>query len=313
MTLPGVLRSGRGTPYGYILDTPVPPIKTLPNAPDASVTFFDATTRDLTVRRRGRTIHYIDSPVLCDGTFFMLDGQFTYQGATKSTCSSASRCAAAPAAPRRSGRLPPEYPATGGSGLGPAPECRCSPWDPRARSRHLRHPQQPAGARGRAHRRRPAATPTRSGASATWSATARSPDACTKLISEVVELCLAGNHDLVVSGELDVRYFAMSAGAAARWTLKKVNAADARVPRRPAPLGQSAGVGPVPREPARPGLGVRALDLAGRRMPRRAAAARVPDRPLPRGVLLRAQRRRHDRRAGAARRRARDGARASGW
>jgi hypothetical protein len=83
MTLPGVLRSGRGTPYGYILDTPVPPIKTLPNAPDASVTFFDATTRDLTVKRRGRTIHYIDSPVLCDGTFFMLDGQFTYQGATK--------------------------------------------------------------------------------------------------------------------------------------------------------------------------------------------------------------------------------------
>jgi len=83
MTLPGVLRSGRGTPYGYFLDTPVPPIKTLPNAPDASVTFFDATTRDLTVRRRGRTIHYIDSPVLCDGTFFMLDGQFTYQGATK--------------------------------------------------------------------------------------------------------------------------------------------------------------------------------------------------------------------------------------
>ena len=73
MTLPGVLRSGRGTPYGYILDTPVPPIKTLPNAPDAAVTFFDATTRDLTVKRRGRTIHYIDSPVLCDGTFFMLD------------------------------------------------------------------------------------------------------------------------------------------------------------------------------------------------------------------------------------------------
>jgi hypothetical protein len=83
MTLPGVLKSGRGTPYGYILDTPVPPIKTLPSAPDASISLFDATTRDLTVRRRGRTIHYIDSPVLCDGTFFMLDGQFTYQGNTK--------------------------------------------------------------------------------------------------------------------------------------------------------------------------------------------------------------------------------------
>ena len=63
-----------------MLDAAVPPIKTLPSAPDASVTFFDATTRDLTVRRRGRTIHYIDSPVLCDGTFFLLDGEFTYQG-----------------------------------------------------------------------------------------------------------------------------------------------------------------------------------------------------------------------------------------
>ena len=68
-----------------MLDVDVPPIKTLPSAPDASVTFFDATTRDLTVRRRGRTIHYIDSPVLCDGTFFLLDGQFSYQGGMKNT------------------------------------------------------------------------------------------------------------------------------------------------------------------------------------------------------------------------------------
>ena len=58
----------------------MPPIKTLPSAPDASVTFFDVTTRDLTVRRRGRTIHYIDSPVLCDGTFFLLDGAFSLPG-----------------------------------------------------------------------------------------------------------------------------------------------------------------------------------------------------------------------------------------
>jgi hypothetical protein len=84
MTLPGVLRKGgNNTPYGYILDTAIPPIQTLPSAPNASVTFFDATTRDVTVRRRGRTIHYIDSPVLCDGTFFMLDGQFIYQGGRK--------------------------------------------------------------------------------------------------------------------------------------------------------------------------------------------------------------------------------------
>jgi hypothetical protein len=78
----GVLRKIRGARYGYELDTPIPRIPTLPNQPDAAVTYFDATVRDLTVRRRGRTIHYIDSPVVCDGTFFMLDGAFSYQGGT---------------------------------------------------------------------------------------------------------------------------------------------------------------------------------------------------------------------------------------
>lgn len=85
LTIEGVIKPGRGTPYGYVLDVAVPPIKTLPSAPDASVTFFDVTTRDLTTRRRGRTIHYIDSPVLCDGTFFLLDGQFSYQGGVTNT------------------------------------------------------------------------------------------------------------------------------------------------------------------------------------------------------------------------------------
>ncbi|MGH2978524.1 MAG: hypothetical protein ACRDLQ_02660, partial [Solirubrobacterales bacterium] len=85
ITLEGVIEPGRRTRYGYVLDVAVPPIKTLPSAPDASVTFFDVTTRDLTRRRRGRTIHYIDSPVLCNGTFFMLDGEFGYAGGVTHT------------------------------------------------------------------------------------------------------------------------------------------------------------------------------------------------------------------------------------
>jgi hypothetical protein len=84
ITLEGVLRRG-GPRYGYVLDVAVPPIKTLPSAPDASVTFFDVTTRDLVTRRRGRRIHYIDSPVLCDGTFFLLDAEFSYQGGVTHT------------------------------------------------------------------------------------------------------------------------------------------------------------------------------------------------------------------------------------
>ena len=78
------------------------------------------------------------------------------------------------------------------------------------------------------------------------------PDECTQLVSEVVEVCLAGNHDLVVRGDLDVRYFAMSAGAAARWTLKKAQPSTREFLAGLAPLGQSNGVGlyhASPRDP----------------------------------------------------------------
>jgi hypothetical protein len=63
----------------------VPPIPTLPGQPNASVSFFDATTLDKTVKRRGRTIHYIQGPVICDGTFFLLDGSFSYDGGLTNT------------------------------------------------------------------------------------------------------------------------------------------------------------------------------------------------------------------------------------
>jgi hypothetical protein len=86
LTLSGVLKAGGSSSnYGYVLDVAVPPIKTLPSAPDASVTFFDATVQNHTVRRKGRTIHYIDAPVLCNGTFFLLDGAFSYQSGLTNT------------------------------------------------------------------------------------------------------------------------------------------------------------------------------------------------------------------------------------
>jgi hypothetical protein len=80
IVLSGVLRRDRSGRYGYILDVKVPPIKTLPSAPDASVTFFDATVNNISVRRGRRKITYIDAPVLCHGTYFLLDGAFTYRG-----------------------------------------------------------------------------------------------------------------------------------------------------------------------------------------------------------------------------------------
>ena len=36
------------------------------------------------------------------------------------------------------------------------------------------------------------------------------PDACTAIVGEAVSRCLAGNHDLVVRGDIDIGYFAMS-------------------------------------------------------------------------------------------------------
>ena len=85
LAMEGVLKSTRSGNYGYVLDVNVPPIKTLPNAPDASVTFFDATVNNLRVKRGRRTISYIDAPVLCDGTYFLLDGAFTYRGGITNT------------------------------------------------------------------------------------------------------------------------------------------------------------------------------------------------------------------------------------
>jgi predicted phosphodiesterase len=44
------------------------------------------------------------------------------------------------------------------------------------------------------------------------------PDECAALVAERCELCLAGNHDLAVLGELDVSAFAPVAAAAVGWT-----------------------------------------------------------------------------------------------
>jgi diadenosine tetraphosphatase ApaH/serine/threonine PP2A family protein phosphatase len=55
-----------------------------------------------------------------------------------------------------------------------------------------------------------------------------------------------------VSGDLDVRYFAMSAGAAARWTVKQVTPETREFLSGLAPLGHTAGVGlyhASPRDP----------------------------------------------------------------
>jgi predicted phosphodiesterase len=44
------------------------------------------------------------------------------------------------------------------------------------------------------------------------------PRECLALVRERAAICLAGNHDLVVSGVLDIDQFTAEAGVAARWT-----------------------------------------------------------------------------------------------
>jgi predicted phosphodiesterase len=46
------------------------------------------------------------------------------------------------------------------------------------------------------------------------------PDECARLVEERCSLCLVGNHDLAVLGELDISAFSPAAAAAVRWTRK---------------------------------------------------------------------------------------------
>jgi predicted phosphodiesterase len=48
------------------------------------------------------------------------------------------------------------------------------------------------------------------------------PDACVELARARCDLCLAGNHDLVVTGDIDIADFSSSAAAAALWTRENI-------------------------------------------------------------------------------------------
>ena len=48
------------------------------------------------------------------------------------------------------------------------------------------------------------------------------PDACVALAAEVCDVCLTGNHDLVVLGRLDIGDFSRHAALAATWTRERI-------------------------------------------------------------------------------------------
>ncbi len=68
------------------------------------------------------------------------------------------------------------------------------------------------------------------------------PDACVELIQARAAVCLAGNHDMVVSGAIGIEVFASDAGVAARWTAATITPETLAVLEGLSPSGEHAGV-----------------------------------------------------------------------
>src|SRR5438874_5917750 len=64
------------------------------------------------------------------------------------------------------------------------------------------------------------------------------PDACAALTDNLADVCLAGNHDLVIRGDLDISHFTMAAGEAARWTAEHISDRTRAFLDRLKPVGQ---------------------------------------------------------------------------
>jgi diadenosine tetraphosphatase ApaH/serine/threonine PP2A family protein phosphatase len=78
------------------------------------------------------------------------------------------------------------------------------------------------------------------------------PDRCTEIVKERCDVCLVGNHDLAVLGELDVSAFSSAAAAAVTWTQENAQEASLEFLRELKPAGDHAGVGMFhasPRDP----------------------------------------------------------------
>ncbi|MBN1528869.1 MAG: metallophosphoesterase family protein [Thermoleophilaceae bacterium] len=78
------------------------------------------------------------------------------------------------------------------------------------------------------------------------------PDGCVALARERCDVCLAGNHDLVVTGAIDIADFSPSAAAAAIWTREHISAESLEYLRGLEPAGSSGEIGlyhASPRDP----------------------------------------------------------------
>ena len=132
------------------------------------------------------------------------------------------------------------------------------------------------------------------------------PNDCVALVREHVDVCIAGNHDLAVTGELPLEDFSRRRGAGGRLDAGGDRARPPRVPGTLRPQLDHRRRRPLPRQPARPGLGVRRRRAARRAVPGPPAGPHRADRAQPHRAVVRPRGRRSRRparRAATARRR----------
>jgi predicted phosphodiesterase len=78
------------------------------------------------------------------------------------------------------------------------------------------------------------------------------PDACVELAREHAAVCLAGNHDLAVTGEISLEEFSRGAHVAAEWTREVIDPDNLSFLRELSPQGAESSIGlfhASPRDP----------------------------------------------------------------
>jgi predicted phosphodiesterase len=78
------------------------------------------------------------------------------------------------------------------------------------------------------------------------------PDECVALAADACDLCLIGNHDLVVIGRLDIEDFSLNAAIAATWTQENIGRPAVEYLERLAPADEDHAIGlyhASPRDP----------------------------------------------------------------
>jgi len=87
----GKISKKRSGGFDYNLDFNIPPIKTLPNAPDASVGTVDTKTPKKTIKKGKRKFALIIAPKKCKGTW-KAEGQFFFANGTTVTTPYSAKC-----------------------------------------------------------------------------------------------------------------------------------------------------------------------------------------------------------------------------